>query len=85
MASVARPAHLEEPMKRRKFSRRHPWRVVCPDGHLRAFPQYSKGAASDIAFEKTVAGCRPFSDDPKRWWTRRCPQGTHLTQRSRRR
>ena len=68
-----------------KTFRRHSWRVLCPDGVLRAFPKLTKQAACETAFQKTIDGCRPFHDDPVRWWKRKCPGGKHLAVRARRR
>lgn len=64
-----------------KRFRRRSWRVTCPDGHIRAFPAVSLEAACQVAFQKSVNGCRRFPDDPRRWWKRKCPGGKHVAER----
>ncbi len=68
-----------------KKLRRRSWRVICPDGRIRAFPKLTKQLACQVAFEKSIDGCRRFPDDPKRWWRRKCPAGKHLAKRLQRR
>lgn len=65
--------------------KRRSWRVICPDGLIREFPKERKQDACEVAFQKSIDGCRPFPDDPARWWKRKCPGGKHLAHRARRR